>query len=89
LTESRNFRTLANMTEKITIGRRGAITIPAKMRKKYGLEQNGELLAETTDQGILLRPAVSIPIEMYTEERIAEFAEEDELVGEILDHMEN
>ena len=59
------------------------------MRKKYGLEQNGELLAETTDQGILLRPAVSIPMEMYTEARIAEFAEEDELVGEILDHIEN
>ena len=49
---------------KITIGRRGAITIPAKMRRKLGLEQDGELIAETTEQGILLRPAVSIPIEM-------------------------
>ena len=77
------------MKEKITIGRRGAITIPAKMSKGCGLEQNGKLLAKTTDQGILLRPAVSIPIEIYTEVRIAEFAEEDELVGEILDHMEN
>jgi hypothetical protein len=31
------------------------------------------LIAETTEQGILLRPASVLPSEMYSEERIAEF----------------
>jgi hypothetical protein len=37
-------------------------------------------MAEASEGGILLRPAVSYPIEMYTESRVAEFdAEEQKL----------
>lgn len=75
------------MTEKITLGRRGAMTIPAKLRRAYGLKQDDELLIETTDQGLLLRPAVTLPIEVYSEERIAEFASDDAAVGEALDRL--
>ena len=75
------------MTAKISIGRRGAITLPAKIRKRFGLAQNDELLIEETEQGILLRPAVSMPVEMYTAERIAEFTAEDGEVGAALDRL--
>jgi len=73
------------MYEKISIGRRGAITLPARLRKKFGLEQNDELIIEETEQGLLLRPAISMPVEIYTEERIREFTEDDAAIGEILD----
>jgi AbrB family looped-hinge helix DNA binding protein len=75
------------MTEKIVIGRRGAMTLPAKLRKRYGLEQNDELLVEETDQGLLLRPVVSMPIEFYSEPRIAEFSEDDDAIGLALDQL--
>ncbi len=71
--------------EKVTIGRRGVLTLPARLRKRYGLRRNDELVVEETPQGLLLRPAVSMPIELYTEERIAEFMEEDEALGKVLD----
>ena len=72
------------MSQKITIGRRGAITIPAKLRRAFGMEQDDELIAEETPEGILLRPAVSVPIEMYTEERIAEFTSDEEALRQKL-----
>jgi len=72
------------MSEKIIIGRRGAMTLPAKLRKRYGLEQNDELIVEETPQGILLRPSVSMPIEFYSEDRIAEFSEDDAVIGNVL-----
>ena len=54
------------MQDKVTIGRRGIITIPAKMREAFGLKEQDELIIEDTGQGLLLRPALSVPIEMYT-----------------------
>ena len=75
------------MIERINMGRRGTITIPAKIRKELGLKQNSVLLAEATEQGILLRPEIEYPIERYSESRIAEFTEEDKFVSSILDRL--
>ena len=72
------------MVTKVTINDRGVITIPATLRKAYGLEANGELILEGTEAGILLRPSLSVPIEMYTEARIAEFARDDAAIGRLL-----
>lgn len=38
-----------------------------------GLTGEQQLIAETTANGILLRPAVTLPIEVYSESRIREF----------------
>ena len=72
------------MQAKATINERGVITIPAAIRQAFGLRANDEVIIEQTDQGILLRPAVSVPIEIYTEKRIAEFADDDTAIGKVL-----
>ncbi len=72
------------MTERVTINSRGVITIPSKMRAAFGLKADDELILEAVDQGLLLRPSVSVPLEFYSESRIAEFSEEDEAVGKLL-----
>lgn len=71
--------------KKITIGQRGVLTLPAKLRHSYGIKENDELIVEETAQGLLLRPCVSMPIEFYSEERIAEFTEDDAAIGDALD----
>jgi bifunctional DNA-binding transcriptional regulator/antitoxin component of YhaV-PrlF toxin-antitoxin module len=75
------------MTDKIIIGQRGVLTLPAKLRKRYGLQQNDELIVEETAQGLLLRPCVSMPIELYSDERIAEFEQDDAAIGRALDKL--
>ncbi len=71
------------MIERVTINGRGVLTIPAKMRAAFGLKADDELILETVDQGLLLRPSVSVPIEFYSKSRIAEFTEDDEAVGKL------
>ena len=61
------------MQATLTINSRGVVTLPAKLRQEMGLKADDQLIAETTPEGILLRPAVTLPVEMYTREREKEF----------------
>lgn len=61
------------MQATLTINSRGVVTLPAKLRQAMGLKADDQLIAETTPQGLLLRPAVTLPLEMYTPERVREF----------------
>jgi len=55
------------------VGKRGTIVVPAKLRRRYGLQEGSFVTAEARDDGILLRPAVIVPVEKYSPERKAEF----------------
>lgn len=66
------------MRTAVTVSRRGVITLPARLRKELGVKADDVLIAETTPEGLLLRPAVTLPVEVYTEERIREFDESEE-----------
>jgi bifunctional DNA-binding transcriptional regulator/antitoxin component of YhaV-PrlF toxin-antitoxin module len=74
-----------NIREPITITDRGALVLPARMRKAMGIKGKQQLLAELeADGSVRLQAAELFPIEIYTDERIAEFEEENKLVGEII-----
>lgn len=45
------------------------------VREALGLKADDQLIAETTPEGLLLRPAVTLPLEVYTPERECEFDE--------------
>lgn len=59
--------------ESAKVGKRGAIIVPARLRKRFGIEEGGMVIAEEKDDGILIRPAVIVPVERYSPERKAEF----------------
>jgi AbrB family looped-hinge helix DNA binding protein len=61
--------------QTVLIGKRGTIVIPAKTRKRYKLDEGSPMLIEEREDGILMRPAVTTPVEVeiYTPERLAEF----------------
>ncbi len=63
----------AAMRTALTITSRGVITLPAKLRRALGLKADDQLIAETTPEGLLLRPAVTVPVEIYSEARMREF----------------
>ena len=63
------------MKATVTITSRGVVTLPAKLRQALGLKADDQLIAETTPEGLLLRPAVTLPLEVYTPEREREFDE--------------
>jgi AbrB family looped-hinge helix DNA binding protein len=55
------------------VGKRGTVVIPAGLRRKYGFEEGSLIIAEARAEGVLLRPVVTLPLEIYTPERKAEF----------------
>jgi bifunctional DNA-binding transcriptional regulator/antitoxin component of YhaV-PrlF toxin-antitoxin module len=69
------------MSTIVQINQRGTLTIPKELREKYGL--GGQAILEETAEGLVLRPAGTYPVEIYTGERLAEFTRmnEDGLKG--------
>ena len=60
-------------TEVVTVGKRGTIVIPSSLRKRFGVHEGDLLITEDHGDGILITPAVALPIERYSPQRKAEF----------------
>lgn len=61
------------MAETSRVGKRGTVVIPAGLRRRFGIEEGTLVIAEERVDGILIRPAVALPLETYPPERKAEF----------------
>ena len=60
-------------SEVVTVGKRGTIVIPSSLRRRFGVHEGDLLITEDHGDGILIIPAVALPIEQYSLERKAEF----------------
>ena len=72
------------MQATLTLSNRGLITLPAKLRQAFGLKADDQLIAESTPEGILLRPAVTLPLELYSQARMQEFEEAEEELAHVM-----
>jgi AbrB family looped-hinge helix DNA binding protein len=48
------------MTTEVVVKRKGQITIPVKLRRKFGIEENSKLQIAEQDDMIILRKSPSI-----------------------------
>jgi bifunctional DNA-binding transcriptional regulator/antitoxin component of YhaV-PrlF toxin-antitoxin module len=63
--------------ELVKLGKKGQVTIPRTILKQVGINEQAPLLITASPDGsIVLRQAGVYPIELYTDERIAEFEKE-------------
>lgn len=72
------------MKATLTLTNRGVVTLPAKLRRALGLKPDDQLIAEMTPEGLLLRPTVTLPVEIYGEKRIREFDEAEAELAKVL-----
>ncbi len=61
----------------IAVNKRGALTLPKEVRRQIGMAEGGTMSVRVTSDGVLLVPVAAFPVEIYTRERLAEFAEEE------------
>lgn len=47
--------------EAVKVGKRGTIIVPAKLRRRYGIEEGALVTAEAREDGVLIRPRSSSP----------------------------
>ena len=72
------------MATTLVIGRRGTIVLPRELRDAYDLKENDRLVVEDSDGGLLLRLIAREKVEIYTQERIDEFGQDEEEVARLL-----
>ena len=61
----------------IKLGKKGQVSIPQGVLRQLGIAPDSPLLVETTADGAIMLRQVSVhPVEMYSNERLAEFERE-------------
>lgn len=73
----------------INVTKRGVLTLPVRFRMQLGLTGDNLVIAESTQDGVLLRPAAALPIEIYSDERVREFDESEADLAAELDSRVN
>jgi len=59
--------------QAVPIGKRGTIVIPANLRRRFGFDEGSIVITEEKENGLLIRPAVVNPVEIYSPEKKAYF----------------
>ena len=61
------------MQETLVVSGRGQITLPALLRKRFGIKRGDVLILEDRGNEIVLKPGVVLEVEIYSDEQIAEW----------------
>ena len=61
------------MQETLVVSGRGQITLPAVLRKRFGIKSGDVLILEDRGNEIVLKPGVVLEIQYYSDEQIAEW----------------
>lgn len=67
------------MANTLLVSERGQVTLPAAIRKRFGLKGGGAIILEERSNELILKPAAVMEIEIYDDERIAEWDNDDRL----------
>lgn len=75
---------MSNDAPLIQLSERGQVTLPADVRRALGLHAGDAFRVEIEEGRIVLQPVEVMPVELYSDERIAEFLAAGELTEEEL-----
>jgi antitoxin PrlF len=67
------------MRQTLIVSNRGQLTLPANLRKRFGIKDGGAVILEERDNELVLKPAMVLEVEIYTDARVAAWDEADRL----------
>ncbi len=65
--------------ETIIIGERGQVTIPKKWREKLGMKPKSPVVLELRDDGIFIKPSVTVILRKFSEDFVTALDKADTL----------
>jgi len=75
--------------DTVKIGKKGQVTIPRRVLEEVGLPAESQVIVESEPDGsIRLRPAAVYPIELYSDDRVAEFERENQLSDSLKERVD-
>ena len=70
------------MQQTLIVSSRGQLTLPSNLRKRLGLRNGGAVIMEERNNEVVIKPAAVLEIEMYSDDQIAVWDEDDRLSPE-------
>ena len=67
------------MSDTLIVSNRGQITLPAATRKRLGIKGGDVVILEDRGNEIVIKPAVVLEVEIYSDEQIAAWRAADRL----------
>jgi AbrB family looped-hinge helix DNA binding protein len=67
------------MRQTLVVSNRGQLTLPANLRKRFGIKDGGVVILEERGNELVLKPAMVLEVEMYTDDQISEWDQADRL----------
>lgn len=67
------------MKQTLIVSNRGQLTLPANLRKRFGIKKGGAVILEERDNELILKPAMVLELEMYTDAQVSAWDEADRL----------
>jgi AbrB family looped-hinge helix DNA binding protein len=55
------------------------LTLPANLRKRFGIKDGGAVILEERDNELVIKPAMVLEVEMYTDAQVSAWDEADRL----------
>jgi AbrB family looped-hinge helix DNA binding protein len=72
-------REMTAMRQTLIVSNRGQLTLPAHVRKRFGIKNGGPIIMEERDNELVLKPAMVLEVEMYTDEQVLAWDQADRL----------
>ncbi|MGB9683229.1 MAG: AbrB/MazE/SpoVT family DNA-binding domain-containing protein [bacterium] len=61
----------------VLVGKRGQVTLPARIRKALGIKEGEPLIIEYDGERLIIRKAMVVPVRIYTDEEVKSYIQED------------
>lgn len=67
------------MRQTLIVSSRGQITLPAEVRKQFGIKSGEPVIIEERNGELVLKPAAVLEVEMYTPEQVTAWDRDDQI----------
>lgn len=63
--------------ETVIVGERGQITVPKRYRERLGIKPKSPVIMEITEDGLFIKPAITVLLRQFPAEFVQELEKED------------
>jgi AbrB family looped-hinge helix DNA binding protein len=65
--------------DTVIVGERGQVTIPKKLRERFGIKSKSHVVFELREDGIMIKPALTVTLREFSDSFIKDVTEADEV----------
>ena len=65
--------------ETVIVGERGQVTIPKKLRDRFGIKSKSPVVFELREDGIMIKPALTVTVREFSDDFIKAIVKSDQV----------